>query len=108
MNWRGLPLRKLSIIVILLIVLPAYLRLYNLFFIENRFSQRIFLETYHTYDELFSAMQKCICSQPQYDAVIHSAAVSDYQVEGTYLADKKDLQLSNVTQIRIINSFVGI
>jgi|WetSurMetagenome_2_1015567.scaffolds.fasta_scaffold427929_2 phosphopantothenate---cysteine ligase (CTP) len=41
--------------------------------------------TYKTYDELFSAMQKSICSERKYNAVIHSAAVSDYRVEGTYL-----------------------
>jgi phosphopantothenate---cysteine ligase (CTP) len=41
--------------------------------------------TYQTYDELFSAMQKSICSERKYDAVIHSAAVSDYRVEGTYI-----------------------
>ena len=33
----------------------------------------------------FFAMKRCICSDAKYDAVIHSAAVSDYRVQGTYV-----------------------
>jgi phosphopantothenate-cysteine ligase/phosphopantothenoylcysteine decarboxylase/phosphopantothenate--cysteine ligase len=38
---------------------------------------------YKTYDELYSAMEKEITTK-KYDTIIHSAAVSDYAVEGTY------------------------
>jgi phosphopantothenate---cysteine ligase (CTP) len=44
----------------------------------------ISVNEYHTYDELLSAMEKCICAETNYDAIIHSAAVSDYRVEGAY------------------------
>jgi len=38
---------------------------------------------FKTYDELYSLMEKEITTG-NYDVVIHSAAVSDYKVEGTY------------------------
>ena len=38
---------------------------------------------YKTYDELYSLMEQQITSN-DYDVVIHSAAVSDYKVAGTY------------------------
>jgi len=41
---------------------------------------------YKTYDELYSLMEKQITSN-DYDIIIHSAAVSDYKVEGTYYYD---------------------
>ena len=53
--------------------------------LEGKPTKGIYVETYHTYDELFSAMQKSICSESNYDAIVHSAAVSDYRVEGTYV-----------------------
>jgi phosphopantothenate---cysteine ligase (CTP) len=53
--------------------------------LEGNSIRAISIITYHTYDELFSAMQKCICSGTNYDLIVHSAAVSDYRVEGTYL-----------------------
>lgn len=39
---------------------------------------------YRTYDELHENMEKLITTG-NYDVVIHSAAVSDYKVEGTYV-----------------------
>jgi phosphopantothenate-cysteine ligase/phosphopantothenoylcysteine decarboxylase/phosphopantothenate--cysteine ligase len=39
---------------------------------------------YRTYDELYDIMKKLI-TDGGYDVVIHSAAVSDYAVEGTYV-----------------------
>ena len=50
---------------------------------------------YKTYDELYSLMEQEITTG-NYDVVIHSAAVSDYKVEGTYVyktypqGDKRD------------------
>jgi phosphopantothenoylcysteine synthetase/decarboxylase len=43
------------------------------------------VEGFHTYDDLFCTMKTRICSEEKYEAVIHSAAVSDYRVQGTYL-----------------------
>ena len=39
---------------------------------------------YKTYDELYSLMEQKITTN-NYDVIIHSAAVSDYKVEGTYV-----------------------
>ncbi len=43
---------------------------------------------YKTYDELCALMEEQIISN-DYDVVIHSAAVSDYKVEGTYIPNSK-------------------
>jgi phosphopantothenoylcysteine synthetase/decarboxylase len=43
---------------------------------------------YHTYDELYAAMEKEITGKKRYDIVIHSAAVSDYKVAGTFIKDE--------------------
>jgi len=45
---------------------------------------------YKTYDELYKVMEKEITTN-SYDVIIHSAAVSDYQVEGAYMTNKKKL-----------------
>jgi phosphopantothenate-cysteine ligase/phosphopantothenoylcysteine decarboxylase/phosphopantothenate--cysteine ligase len=45
---------------------------------------------YRTYDELMEAMKKEITSG-EYDVVIHSAAVSDYRVAGTYIMKNGEL-----------------
>ncbi len=52
---------------------------------EGKSTGNMSIVPYHTYDELFSAMQLRICPEAKYDAIIHSAAVSDYRVEGTYV-----------------------
>jgi phosphopantothenate---cysteine ligase (CTP) len=54
-------------------------------FLEGKTVKGLVIETYHTYDGLFCAMEKCVRSDAQYDAIIHSAAVSDYRVEGAYI-----------------------
>jgi phosphopantothenate-cysteine ligase/phosphopantothenoylcysteine decarboxylase/phosphopantothenate--cysteine ligase len=41
------------------------------------------LVVYHTFDELMAAMETLIREKPP-DAVVHSAAVSDFQVAGVY------------------------
>ncbi len=43
---------------------------------------------YRTYDDLYSAMQKEVTTG-NYDIIIHSAAVSDYYVNGVFFQDKK-------------------
>lgn len=43
------------------------------------------VDKFHTYYDLFCAMKTCICSEEKYNAIIHSAAVSDYMVQGTFL-----------------------
>ena len=53
--------------------------------LEGSPAKNLRVETFHTYDELFSAMKKEICSECAYDAIIHSAAVSDYKVDGTFV-----------------------
>lgn len=47
---------------------------------ENSLFERI---VYKTYDELYNNMKELIGNN-QFDVIIHSAAVSDYKVEGTY------------------------
>ncbi|MBA4191105.1 MAG: bifunctional phosphopantothenoylcysteine decarboxylase/phosphopantothenate synthase [Planctomycetaceae bacterium] len=44
------------------------------------------LERYHTFDDLHEAMRRAI-ENDKVDVVIHSAAVSDYRVEGIFAAD---------------------
>ena len=45
-------------------------------------------ETFHTYNDLFCTMETMpMLRMRKYDAVIHSAAVSDYRVQGTYVYD---------------------
>jgi phosphopantothenate-cysteine ligase/phosphopantothenoylcysteine decarboxylase/phosphopantothenate--cysteine ligase len=47
-------------------------------------AQDIVTVQYKTYDQLAENMLAEIASDAHYDAIIHSAAVSDYRVEGTY------------------------
>jgi phosphopantothenate---cysteine ligase (CTP) len=53
--------------------------------LEGKSAGSISIVPYQTYDELLSSMEKSICSDTKYDAIVHSAAVSDYRVEGTYI-----------------------
>jgi phosphopantothenate-cysteine ligase/phosphopantothenoylcysteine decarboxylase/phosphopantothenate--cysteine ligase len=55
--------------------------------LEGKTVEGLCAETFHTYYDLFCAMKRCVCSDVHYDAIIHSAAVSDYRVQGTYLYD---------------------
>jgi phosphopantothenate---cysteine ligase (CTP) len=57
--------------------------------LEEEAAGSVSIQTYHTYDELLSRMQKSICSEKRYDAIIHSAAVSDYRVEGAYTYERE-------------------
>jgi len=54
--------------------------------IENVKSLGVF--RYKTYDELYGLMEMEVTSG-HYDIIIHSAAVSDYKVEGTYIPHPK-------------------
>jgi phosphopantothenoylcysteine synthetase/decarboxylase len=64
---------------------------------SNKQNETIFFRRLHykTYDELYALMEQEITTG-NYDVVIHSAAVSDYKVEGTYVfktypqGDKRD------------------
>ena len=53
--------------------------------LQGKACEGLSVEGFHTYDDLFRTMKMRICSEEKYDAVIHSAAVSDYRVQGTYL-----------------------
>lgn len=51
---------------------------------------------YKTYDDLFTVMEREITTK-QYDVIIHSAAVSDYKVDGTYYVKDDIFQLVDNT-----------
>jgi phosphopantothenoylcysteine synthetase/decarboxylase len=53
------------------------------------------IEYYKTFNELEALMAKEITSD-RYDAVVHSAAVSDYKVEGVFDAQFKDVSAGKV------------
>jgi phosphopantothenate-cysteine ligase/phosphopantothenoylcysteine decarboxylase/phosphopantothenate--cysteine ligase len=55
--------------------------------LQGKTVERLSTEPFHTYHDLFCAMKRHVCSHENYDAVIHSAAVSDYRVDGTYLLE---------------------
>lgn len=61
--------------------------------------------SYKTYDELYSLMEQEITTA-NYDVVIHSAAVSDYKVEGTYTINDfgNGLELTKMNPIAKIPS----
>lgn len=71
----------------------------------DKFNSAIKVLPYKTYDELYSLMDEEI-TLGNYDVVIHSAAVSDYRVEGTYigkpyLSEDKGQRALNNNLIRI-------
>lgn len=57
--------------------------------LERELSQGYRVIKYRTYDELYARMEEEIRTGG-YDAVIHSAAVSDYKVEGCYTCAQKE------------------
>jgi phosphopantothenate---cysteine ligase (CTP) len=54
-------------------------------FLNGKVVEGLCIDKFHTYYDLFCAMKKCICSEEKYDLIIHSAAVSDYMVQGTFI-----------------------
>jgi len=57
---------------------------------DGKSADRLSVEPFHTYYDLFCAMKGYVCSKAKYDAIIHSAAVSDYRVQGTYLYEPEE------------------
>ncbi|HTY61230.1 MAG TPA: phosphopantothenoylcysteine decarboxylase [Acidobacteriota bacterium] len=53
--------------------------------LEGKHCEGLSTEAFHTYCDLFCAMKSSICSDEKYDAIVHSAAVSDYRVQGTFV-----------------------
>lgn len=61
---------------------------------------------YKTYDELYSIMENEIKNN-KYDVIIHSAAVSDYRIDGIFTKDSKHVGLFQVTESGKISSSYG-
>lgn len=55
----------------------------------SKYSNITEVVTYKTYDELMIQMESLVTTG-NFDVIIHSAAVSDYRVEGTYVQDVGD------------------
>jgi phosphopantothenoylcysteine synthetase/decarboxylase len=56
--------------------------------LEGKTADNLRIVPYRTYDQLYEAMKKEI-GRGKYDIVIHSAAVSDYKVDGVFYKDGK-------------------
>jgi phosphopantothenate-cysteine ligase/phosphopantothenoylcysteine decarboxylase/phosphopantothenate--cysteine ligase len=54
---------------------------------------------YKTYDDLYRTLKHLLTSANvmAFDAIIHSAAVSDYEVEGVYAGQQQDMPLPNTS-----------
>src|SRR5262245_4812332 len=53
------------------------------------------VKTYRTYDDLAALMAGSIPGGP-FDAVVHAAAVNDYEVAGIFAADRTDVSAGKV------------